>query len=68
MNLLTAREREIASLVASGKNNRAIASDLCVSLRTVENHLYSIYSKLAVNNRTELALTLYRSERLRHAV
>ena len=68
MNLLTPREREIAALVARGKNNRAIAGDLCVSLRTVENHLYSIFSKLAVANRTELALAVYRSATLLQAV
>ena len=58
--LLTPREFEIAQLVALGKTNRSIASALCVSQRTVENHLYSIYAKLGLGSRTELALALYR--------
>lgn len=68
MNVLTARETQIAALVATGKNNRAIAAELCVSLRTVENHLYSVYSKLGLRNRTELALAVHRSDELRYAV
>lgn len=58
---LTPRELEIAYLVAQGKSNRAIASELVVSLRTIENHLYSAYSKLGIGSRTELALAMYRS-------
>lgn len=57
---LTPREFEIAQFVARGKTNRDIAAELCVSRRTVENHLYSIFSKLHVRSRTELAVTLYR--------
>ena len=65
---LTPREFEIAQLVARGKTNRAIAAFLCVSRRTVENHLYSIYSKLGVDSRTELAFTMYRNNNLPIAV
>lgn len=61
MEQLTRRETEIARLVTEGKHNRTIASDLCLSLRTIENHLYSIYSKLDVANRTQLALLVLRS-------
>ncbi len=59
---------EIAQLVARGKTNRAIAAFLCVSQRTVENHLYSIYSKLDVGSRTELAFIMYRNNNLPIAV
>lgn len=54
-NELTDREREIAKLVATGKSNRAIAAELVISERTVENHLASIFGKLGVSSRTELA-------------
>lgn len=62
--ILTSREFEISQLVARGKTNRAIAAFLCVSQRTVENHLYSIYSKLEVSSRTELAFVMYRNHDL----
>jgi DNA-binding NarL/FixJ family response regulator len=54
-NELTEREREIAKLVSTGKSNRAIAAALVISERTVENHLASIFGKLGVSSRTELA-------------
>jgi DNA-binding CsgD family transcriptional regulator len=66
--ILTPREFEIAQLVALGKSNRTIAACLYVSQRTVENHLYSIYCKLDVRSRTELALLMYRSDALPLAV
>jgi DNA-binding NarL/FixJ family response regulator len=51
---LTAREREIAELVASGRTNREIAEQLVLSPRTIEAHLRSIYGKLEVRSRVEL--------------
>lgn len=67
-SLLTPREFEIASLVAMGKTNRAIASALYVSQRTVENHLYTIFGKLNVHTRTELAVMWYRTDGVAIAV
>jgi DNA-binding CsgD family transcriptional regulator len=52
---LTAREREVAGLAASGASSKEIAGRLYISLRTVENHLQSVYSKLGVGSREELA-------------
>ena len=52
---LTPREREIADLVSAGITNRAIASQLVLSERTVEGHVRSILAKLQLTNRTELA-------------
>jgi DNA-binding CsgD family transcriptional regulator len=52
---LTAREREIAELVARGLRNPEIARELALSVRTIENHLRSIYAKLQVRNRASLA-------------
>jgi DNA-binding NarL/FixJ family response regulator len=54
--LLTAREREIIELVAHGNGTRPIAAQLGISEKTVRNHLVSIYSKLDVSDRLELAI------------
>ncbi|MCU1359481.1 MAG: HTH-type transcriptional regulator malT, partial [Ilumatobacteraceae bacterium] len=51
---LTDREREIATLAARGLTSRAIAEQLVVSTRTVENHLQRVYMKLGVTGRAEL--------------
>ena len=48
---LTPREREILSLMSDGLPNKAIASRLSISERTVTTHVANIYSKLHVNNR-----------------
>ncbi|MDB5029025.1 MAG: helix-turn-helix transcriptional regulator [Candidatus Eremiobacteraeota bacterium] len=58
---LTAREREIAGLLASGRPTRAIAEVLVISERTVETHIASIYRKLGVSNRAALARLLEES-------
>jgi DNA-binding NarL/FixJ family response regulator len=52
---LTNREQDIAKLAADGLANRVIAERLYVSVRTVENHLGRIYTKLGVTSRAELA-------------
>ena len=52
---LSPREREIAELVSSGITNRAIATQLVLSERTIEGHVRSILAKLQLTNRTELA-------------
>jgi DNA-binding CsgD family transcriptional regulator len=57
---LTDREREIALLAATGQPSRAIAEQLFLSVRTVDNHLARIYDKLGVSSRTELAVALDR--------
>ena len=54
---LTAREIEIVQLVGAGMTNPQVAELLCISPRTVQNHLRSIYAKVGVHNRTSL---LYR--------
>lgn len=51
---LTAREKEIVRLVRAGKNNGEIARTLTVSQRTVEGHLYRVFLKLGISDRSEL--------------
>ncbi len=53
---LTTQERKILALVAKGCRNAKIALELCISTRTVENHLYRIFDKLSVSSRTEAAM------------
>ena len=55
---LTRREREIAAMAAAGASSRDIADRLVLSVRTVDNHLQNIYSKLGVTRRDELARLL----------
>jgi DNA-binding CsgD family transcriptional regulator len=55
---LTRREREVATLAAGGLSNREIAERLVVSVRTIDNHLHSAYSKLGVTGRDELSALL----------
>jgi len=54
MTELTARETEIVSLARQGLNNAQIARTLTVSQRTVEGHLYRVFSKLGITERAEL--------------
>jgi DNA-binding NarL/FixJ family response regulator len=55
---LTRREREIAAQIVRGKTNRQVADALFISERTVETHVASIYGKLGVANRKDLAALL----------
>ncbi len=50
---LTEREREVLELVASGRNNQAIASELVLSLKTVRNHVSNVFAKLRVADRNQ---------------
>jgi two-component system nitrate/nitrite response regulator NarL len=52
---LTPREREVMLLVSDGLSNKEVGRRLNITEGTVKIHLYAIYHKVAVNNRTALA-------------
>ncbi|MGH3183791.1 MAG: response regulator transcription factor [Streptosporangiaceae bacterium] len=54
LHRLTAREREILSEMAQGKNNAAVAASLVLSERAVEKHINSIFSKLALSQEPDV--------------
>ncbi|MCZ2402960.1 helix-turn-helix transcriptional regulator [Paenarthrobacter sp. Z7-10] len=51
---LTPRERDIVTMVVNGQSNREIAAHSSLSVRTVEGHLYRIFTKLGINRREDL--------------
>jgi DNA-binding NarL/FixJ family response regulator len=54
LHRLTAREGEILSEMAQGKNNAAVAASLVLSERAVEKHINSIFSKLALSQEPDV--------------
>ena len=57
-DVLTPREREIATLASAGLSNKQIARQSSLVEGTVKIHLHNIYGKLGVKNRTALAALL----------
>jgi DNA-binding NarL/FixJ family response regulator len=53
---LTRREQDVAALVAKGLTNREIAAQLYLSERTAQNHVQHILTKLALANRSQIAV------------
>ena len=53
-SLLTAREREVLQLIAEGRQVSQIASQLNISVKTVEKHRHNIMEKLDIHNVAEL--------------
>jgi len=60
---LTPAEQRVAQLAAEGRSNREIASDLVVSVATVETHLRHIFAKLGINSRRQLMIMAERGAR-----
>jgi DNA-binding NarL/FixJ family response regulator len=52
---LTARELQVARLIAGGRSNKDIAADLVISQRTAENHMEHILAKLGYTSRAQVA-------------
>lgn len=63
--VLTAREREIAEVIAQGMSNAQAAKLLFVSVPTVKTHLARIFDKLEVRSRVQLALLVNESRNIR---
>ena len=61
---LTRRERDIAELAAAGESSKVIADRLYLSVRTVNNHLQNVYSKLGVSSRRQLVDALADAARI----
>ncbi|MGH2617340.1 MAG: response regulator transcription factor, partial [Thermomicrobiales bacterium] len=59
---LSPREREVLALVADGRSNKAIAEALFVSPNTVKTHITSLFHKMQVHSRAQLAATAARQE------
>ena len=55
---LTEREAEVLALIADGRSNPEIAASLGVSLKTVQNHVSRVLTKLQVRDRTQAALRM----------
>ena len=58
---LTAREREIADLLALGLTNKEIAAPLCLGVSTVKNHVHNLLHKLDVSTRVEAVARMNRA-------
>jgi DNA-binding NarL/FixJ family response regulator len=58
---LTPRESELVGLVAAGASNKEIARRLSISIKTVKTHLTSIFRKLGLSTRLELAVAVGRA-------
>ena len=56
---LSAREREVLTLVARGRSNRSVAEELFVSEATVKTHLTHVYEKLGVTDRAAAVARAY---------
>lgn len=59
---LTKRELEVLKSIASGNSNREIATILEISERTVKNHIFNIFKKIAVSDRTQAAVFTIRND------
>jgi DNA-binding CsgD family transcriptional regulator len=68
INGVTAREREVATLLASGLSNTDIAANLVLSPHTVQDHIKSLFEKLGVASRQELVARVFLDEYLPEVV
>jgi LuxR family transcriptional regulator of csgAB operon len=52
-DILTTRELQILNLLSTGAKNSEIAHKMCLSIHTIKTHIYHIYKKIEVENRTQ---------------
>lgn len=57
---LTEREKEVLLLIAEGKNNKDIAEELHISIKTVKTHVSNLLMKCELEDRTQLAIFAFR--------
>lgn len=66
LNLLTRREQEVLALIGGGQSSKAIATQLCLSVRTVETHRRNICNKFSLSGAALIrAATLLSQQKLR---
>jgi DNA-binding NarL/FixJ family response regulator len=61
LDRLSDREREVLRLIASGRDNQSIASELLIGLGTAKSHVTSVLDKLGVDNRVQAAVVAVRA-------
>ncbi|MFG2545675.1 response regulator transcription factor [Streptomyces sp. NPDC048594] len=59
---LSAREREIARLLAEGASNPGMAESLGISAHTVKDHIRGVYAKLGVDNRVQASRIVWQAQ------
>ena len=62
---LTEREEEVLALVARGRTNAEIATELFIGVSTVKTHIAAVMAKLGARNRVEIAMWAYDTRRVR---
>ena len=65
---LTARQQEVAALVAGGLSNRAVAERLHLSVRTVESHVARALDTLGLADRAQLAASAHEAGLVAHNI
>jgi DNA-binding NarL/FixJ family response regulator len=63
---LTQRESEVVPLLARGLSTKEIATEMCISRHTVNDHIKTIFSKCGVTSRGELVARLFADHILEH--
>ena len=58
--ILTKREKEVFTLLVNNKTTKEIAEDLCISEKTVRNHISNTMQKLGVKGRSQAVVELLR--------
>jgi len=63
LDALSPRDRDVAEAIAEGKSNTQVAADLHLSIATVKGHVSAILTKLALDNRVQIALMVQDAHR-----
>ena len=63
-SLLTKREKEIFTLLTFNKTTKQIAEELCISEKTVRNHISKVIQKLGVESRIQAVLELIKMKEI----